>query len=86
MKQELKRKITKWDIVAAITVVIMGLMGGIIGYTYPDHIVLGKSRAVFIFVIVAYFILRIIDKYLGTGKKIIPESIKSDNDNRPGES
>ena len=69
MERKFKRPVTKWEIIVAIIVVIMGLIGGFIGYSYPDHPVIGKNRSVFIFITATYFILKIIEKYLGIGKK-----------------
>lgn len=70
------RPVTKWDIFIALIVVVMGLIGLIIGYSYPENPILGKNRGFFIFMIITYLISRPIEKWLGIDKKIKAEISK----------
>jgi hypothetical protein len=76
------RPVTKWEILFAIILVAVLIIGGYIGYSYPEHPILGKNRAVFLFLIITYFILRGIEKWLGIDKKIkdeIEKKLKESN-------
>ena len=67
------RPVTKWEVLFAIILVVMSLIGGYIGYSYPENPILGKNRGFFIFIIITYFILRAIEKWFGIDKKIKDE-------------
>ncbi len=72
MIKKRSRPVTKWDSLIAIIVVIMGLIGLIIGYSYPDNPIFGKMRGFFIFMIITYIIFRPIEKWF-VEKKIKDE-------------
>ena len=71
-----QRPVTKWEILFAAIVCISGIIGGYVGYSYPEHPILGKNRGVFIFLIVTGLVLVILEKWFGISKKIESEIAK----------
>jgi uncharacterized membrane protein YfcA len=69
MKKRIVRKITKWDVIVAVIIIIMGIIGGYIGYSYPDHPILGKNKGFFIFLIITGIMLWMIEKVFAIDKK-----------------
>lgn len=67
------RPVTKWDTLIAVIVGVMGLIGLIIGYSYPDNPIFGKMRGFFIFMLITYIVFRPLEKWLGIDKKIKDE-------------
>lgn len=68
-----RRPVTKWEVLFGIILVMMSLIGGYIGYSYPENPFIGKNRGFFIFIIIAYLALRLIEKWFGIDKKIKEE-------------
>lgn len=67
------RPVTRWEILYAFIVCISAIIGGLIGYSYPENPILGKNRGVFVFLIITCIILVVIEKCFGIGKKIEAE-------------
>jgi quinol-cytochrome oxidoreductase complex cytochrome b subunit len=78
MLKKISRPVTKWEILFAVIIMAALIVGGYIGYTYPGHPILGKSRAVFLFLIVSCLILKAIEKWAGLYKKIKKEIEKKE--------
>jgi hypothetical protein len=67
------RPVTKWEILYGFIVCISAIIGGLVGYSYPEHPILGKNRSVFIFLIITCIVLLVLEKCFGIGKKIDAE-------------
>jgi hypothetical protein len=67
------RPVTKWEVLFAVILVVMSLIGGYIGYSYPENSIFGKNRGFFIFLAITFIILRAIEKWFGIDKKIKDE-------------
>jgi hypothetical protein len=70
------RPVTRWEILYAFIVCISAIIGGLIGYSYPEHPILGRSRGVLIFLIITCIIFVVIEKCFGLSKKIEAEIAK----------